>query len=292
MKTILFLITYWGIHFCWQGKQLITSCLFEVRLLVCSHLPRGRKLCPWCRCYFSEVRMVKLWVGMQQRRFMQTGLQQWLLQAFIPFHEEQCLVCSVFPQTHQRQTCASVAICFSHFFMVFLFNLNLSSFRLYNYFLRKNKQRKSSCRLDVLVDYSFNPSFTGFLVFEQVSESYHYSCRVSPHFWWQFTAPDVGGGEQSHRRDKLLSVWCSLWRSSKTTNCDSFPKETTVGVGGQQVQPISNASWWGLFPNNVVNISMLGLSYFSCNTAKVTLSSRTKVPLNFMIMAMSISKAH
>lgn len=37
-----------------------------------------------------------------------------------PFHEEQCLVCGVFPQTHQRQTCASVAICFSHFYAIFV----------------------------------------------------------------------------------------------------------------------------------------------------------------------------
>lgn len=153
----LFLITFWGIHFCCWGKQLKASCLFEVNLLVCSHLPRGRKSCPWCRCCLSEVRMVMLWVGMQQRRFLQTGLQQWLLQTFNPFHEEQWLVCGIFPQTHKRQTCAPMAICLSHF-CDFLFSLNWTHSENDNYnkdnanFL--SNEIKNSHRLDGFVDKS------------------------------------------------------------------------------------------------------------------------------------------
>lgn len=51
----------------------------------------------------------------RRERFKQTEIEQWLFQACILFHREQCLVCGTFPYTWKPSSHASVAIHCTHF---------------------------------------------------------------------------------------------------------------------------------------------------------------------------------
>lgn len=79
---------------------------------------------------------------------------------------------------------------------------------------------------------SFHPSYTYFPVVEHIDSVIITVVVPLLVFFLQFMEPDVGRGVQSHTKDKLVSVWCPRWWSSKTTNCDSFSKIKAAGVCG------------------------------------------------------------